>query len=39
MTDLRLFVLGPPRLERDGRTITFNLRKGLALLISLVVAG
>src|SRR5262245_44821598 len=39
MTPLRLFVLGPPRLERDGQPVELNLRKALALLVYLAVSG
>ena len=31
MANLKLFVLGPPRLERDNQPIELNLRKALAL--------
>ena len=37
MAPLKLFVFGPPRLERDGRAIDLNLPKALALLVYLVV--
>src|SRR6266536_3415349 len=37
MTGLRLLVLGPPRLERDGRPVELNLRRALALLVYLAV--
>ena len=37
MAPLRLFVLGPPRLERDGRPVELNLRRALALLVYLAV--
>src|SRR5262245_36992018 len=39
MVHLKLFVLGQPRLERDGAPIGLNLRKALALLIYLAVSG
>ncbi|MFL5804686.1 MAG: BTAD domain-containing putative transcriptional regulator [Roseiflexaceae bacterium] len=39
MAHLKLFVLGSPRLERDGRPIELNLRKALALLVYLAVSG
>ncbi|MFL5807222.1 MAG: protein kinase domain-containing protein [Roseiflexaceae bacterium] len=39
MTHLKLFVLGQPRLERDGGPIELNLRKALALLVYLAVSG
>jgi serine/threonine protein kinase/DNA-binding SARP family transcriptional activator len=39
MAQLQLFVLGQPRLERDGRPIELNLRKALALLLYLAVSG
>jgi DNA-binding SARP family transcriptional activator/tRNA A-37 threonylcarbamoyl transferase component Bud32 len=39
MAHLKLFVLGQPRLERDGRPIELNLRKALALLVYLAVSG
>src|SRR4051794_5331358 len=35
MTSLQLFVLGPPRLERDGRPLELHLRRALALLVYL----
>ncbi len=37
MASLRLFCLGPPRLERDGRPVEIGLRKAWALLIYLAV--
>ena len=37
MAHLKLFVLGQPRLERDGRPLELNLRKALALLVYLMV--
>src|SRR6266545_4051549 len=37
MAHLKLFVLGQPRLERDGQSIELNLRKALALLVYLAV--
>src|SRR5215208_5399542 len=39
MTPLKLTVFGPPRLEREGQPIELNLRKALALLVYLAVAG
>jgi DNA-binding SARP family transcriptional activator len=39
MAHLKLFVLGQPRLERDGGSIGLNLRKALALLVYLAVSG
>src|SRR6266545_4306457 len=39
MAHLKLFVLGQPRLERDGGPIELNLRKALALLVYLAVSG
>ena len=38
MAQLKLFVLGSPRLERDGRPIELNLRKALALLVYLTLS-
>jgi predicted ATPase/DNA-binding SARP family transcriptional activator len=37
MPALKLFVLGPPRLERDGQLVELNLRKALALIVYLAV--
>src|SRR5215216_729138 len=39
MAQLQVFVLGPPRLEREGQPIELNLRKALALLVYLAVSG
>jgi WD40 repeat protein/DNA-binding SARP family transcriptional activator len=39
VSSLRLFLLGPPRVERDGVTLKFRYRKNLALLAYLAVAG
>jgi DNA-binding SARP family transcriptional activator len=39
MSDLRLYLLGPPRVELDGQTVEFKRRKALALLIYLAVSG
>src|SRR5262245_50761162 len=39
MAQLKLFVLGQPRLERDEAPIELNLRKALALLVYLAVSG
>jgi predicted ATPase/DNA-binding SARP family transcriptional activator len=36
---LRLYLFGPPRIERDGEVVTFNLRKGQALLAYLAETG
>src|SRR6266540_7199700 len=38
MAHLKLFVLGAPRLERDGQQVELNLRKALALLVYLAVS-
>jgi predicted ATPase/DNA-binding SARP family transcriptional activator len=37
MPSLKLFVLGPPRLEREGQLAELNLRKALALIVFLAV--
>jgi DNA-binding SARP family transcriptional activator len=39
MSHLKLYLLGPPRLERDGVTLEFNMRKNLALVAYLAVMG
>ena len=39
MAPLRLLVLGPPRLERDGRPVELTLRRALALLVYLAVGN
>jgi DNA-binding SARP family transcriptional activator len=39
MAELKLLVLGQPRLERDGAPLELNLRKALALLVYLAVSG
>jgi DNA-binding SARP family transcriptional activator/predicted ATPase len=39
MPPLKLFVLGPPRLVREGQLVELNLRKALALLVYLAVTG
>src|SRR5262245_34388401 len=39
MAQLKLFVLGQPRLERDEAPIELNLRKALALLVYLAWSG
>jgi DNA-binding SARP family transcriptional activator len=39
MAHLKLFVLGQPRLERDGEPVELNLRKALALLAYLAVSA
>src|SRR5689334_2607955 len=39
MAQLKLFVLGQPRLERDEAPIELNLRKALALLVYLAASG
>jgi DNA-binding SARP family transcriptional activator len=38
MAHLKLFVLGAPRVERDGHSFELNLRKALALLVYLAVS-
>ena len=37
MAQIKLYLFGPPRLERHGRAVPINLRKALALLIYLAV--
>jgi hypothetical protein len=37
MSRLRLLVLGPPRLERDGQPAELHLRRALGLLVYLAV--
>jgi DNA-binding SARP family transcriptional activator len=39
MASLRLFLLGPPRLEREGRPVELNLRRATALLLYLAVTN
>ena len=39
MTELRLGLLGPPLVERDGRPVAFDTRKALALLALVAVDG
>jgi DNA-binding SARP family transcriptional activator len=39
MSRLRLLVLGPPRLERDGQPAELNLRRAVALLVYLAVTS
>ena len=39
MARLKLFVLGPPRLERDRQAVELNLRRALALLVYLAMTG
>lgn len=39
MPSLRVYLLGPPRLERDGETIELDRRKAMALLVYLAVTG
>ena len=39
MSDLRLFLLGPPRLERDGVPLELHYRKNVALIAYLAVTG
>ena len=39
MSTLSLFLLGPPRLERDGEAIKLNNRKAIALLAYLAITG
>ena len=38
MTRMRLYLLGPPRVEVDGQEITFPRRKSLALLAYMAVS-
>src|SRR5690349_10368171 len=37
MTEIKLYLFGPPRLERNGQFIEINLRKALALFVYLAV--
>lgn len=39
MSNLKLYLFGTPRIERDGAEIPFNLRKGQALLAYLAESG
>jgi DNA-binding SARP family transcriptional activator/predicted ATPase/TolA-binding protein len=39
LSQLSLFLLGSPRIERDGRLTTLELRKAMALLVYLAVTG
>lgn len=39
MPQLKLFLLGPPHLERDGRLLELSTRKSMALLAYLAVTG
>jgi DNA-binding SARP family transcriptional activator/predicted ATPase len=39
MSKLKLFFLGPPRIERDGAQVTSDTRKATALLARLVLSG
>ncbi|MCC7106077.1 MAG: AAA family ATPase [Chloroflexi bacterium] len=39
MGALRLYVLGPPRLQRNGEPLDLSLRRALALLVYLALAG
>lgn len=39
MTELRLALLGPPVVLRDGLPVTFDTRKAVALLALLAVTG
>ncbi len=39
MSDLKLLLLGSPRLERDGQTVEMDTRKALALLAFLAISG
>jgi DNA-binding SARP family transcriptional activator len=39
MSELKLFFLGPPRVELDGAPVEFQRRKAVALLIYLAVSG
>ena len=36
---LKLFLFGPPKIEKNGRAVELNLRKGQALLAYLAVEG
>ena len=38
MSQLKLFLFGPPRLERDDEPVDLNLRKAMALLAYLAVS-
>ena len=39
MSPLALYLLGPPRVERDGKPVEVNRRKALALVAYLAVTG
>ena len=39
MSNLRLFLLGQPRFERDGQPLTFDTRKNVALVAYLALTG
>ena len=39
MSSLALYLLGPPRVERDGEPVTIDRRKALALLAYLAITG
>ena len=39
MAELSLALLGPPTVSRDGRPVTFDTRKAIALLALLAVTG
>jgi DNA-binding SARP family transcriptional activator len=39
MSDLALFLLGPPRIERDGEPVEIRRRKAMALVVYLAVTG
>src|SRR5919199_6899772 len=39
MSGLRVLLLGPPRIEREGRPIQVDTRKAIALLAYLAVTG
>ena len=39
MSSLKIFLLGPPRLERDGRLLKMDTRKAMALLAYLALTG
>src|SRR5215472_17526513 len=39
MAELSLALLGPPVVQRDGRQVTFDTRKAIALLARLAVTG
>jgi DNA-binding SARP family transcriptional activator len=39
MAEVKLYLLGSPRLERDGKPVDMDTRKALALLAFLAVTG